>query len=104
MLKVVRGAATRDVNETVGVFEWQRMKKDRVDDAEDRGVGADAERKCQDGDRGEAGIFAQCAKGEPDVLEKIVEERGDVALIAGGLSDERDVSEFAAGEFGGLLR
>jgi hypothetical protein len=37
-------ALAGDVDEAVGVFERKRMENDGIDDAEDGGVGADAER------------------------------------------------------------
>src|SRR6187200_373174 len=39
-----------DPDEAFGLLEWQRTQQHRVHDAEDRGVGADAQR--QDGDDG----------------------------------------------------
>ena len=44
------------------------MQEDGVDDAEDGGVGADAECEREDGDDGEGRIFAKRAEGEADVL------------------------------------
>ena len=108
VLEVVDSAAPGDVDEAVGVLEGKRMQDDGVDDAEDRGVGSDAQRQCEYGDNGECGILAECAKSEADVLKQIVEERCDGALVAHGLLDERDVAEFAtrgsAEDFGSAPR
>ena len=50
--------------------EGQRPKEHAVNDAEDGGVGADAESESEDGDDGEAGAFDEEAEGEADVLEQ----------------------------------
>ncbi len=91
-------------DEAVGVGEREWAKDDGVDDAEDGGVCADAERESEDGDEGEAGIFAERAKGVAEILGEVVEYRGDTALVARGLLDQGDVAEFAVSAFGGLLR
>ena len=51
-------------HDPVGVRIRQRPKQDGVDDAEDRGVRADAERKCQNSDQSEPRRFAELAKSE----------------------------------------
>src|SRR5271170_6263710 len=45
--------------ELAGIGEGQSLQQDGVDDAEDGGVGADAEGEREDSDDGEAGRFAQ---------------------------------------------
>jgi hypothetical protein len=42
-----------DADEAVRIREWQRLEQNAVDDAENRGVGADAESERENGDRGE---------------------------------------------------
>jgi len=64
-----------DGEELVGAGIWQRFEKDGVNHAEDRGVGADAEREREDGDRGESGIFPQHAEGEAEILKRGFNER-----------------------------
>jgi hypothetical protein len=44
-------------DELLRAGEWQRLQEQRIDDAEDRGVRADAERERHDGDDREAGIL-----------------------------------------------
>ncbi len=48
----------------------QRLEQDAVDHAEDRGVGADAERKGDDGDHGEQGLMAQRTQRVAKVLSQ----------------------------------
>src|SRR5476649_2368772 len=45
-----RGPALANLDEAVGVLVGERPEEDGVDDAEDRGVGADANRDGQNGD------------------------------------------------------
>jgi hypothetical protein len=55
-------------DELRGIFEGQGAEQDGVYDAEDRGIGADAEGKGKDGDDGEAGRFCEHAQGKSEVL------------------------------------
>ena len=48
----------------------QRLQQQRVDDAEDRGVGADADRERRDDDERQARAAAQRADGVAEVLEE----------------------------------
>ncbi len=54
-----------------GLRTGRRRNKILVHHAEDRGVGADAERERDDGDDGEAEILAQDAQAEADVLPEV---------------------------------
>ena len=72
-----------------GSPERQRPQQHRVDDAEDRGVGADAEREREDGGRGEAGILAQHAHGVDEVLAQRVERTAARADRGSALSSPR---------------
>src|SRR5277367_3008520 len=51
------------------IFERERAQQDGVHDAEDGGVGADAEGKSEDGDGREAGRFRERADGIFQVLQ-----------------------------------
>jgi hypothetical protein len=62
VLEVEGGAVGAEVDQARRISEGEGMQDDGVDDAEDRGVGADAEGEGQDGDGGEAGIFAEGAE------------------------------------------
>ncbi len=62
-------------NELVGVMHRQRPQQDVADEAEDRGVGADAEREGKQGDGGEAGVLQQLTDGYPDVVQQLVTPR-----------------------------
>jgi hypothetical protein len=75
------GIRAGDADEILGLGEWQRAKKNVIDETEDGGVGADAERESQGGDEGERGRLAEDAKGIAQVLEKSFEER-ERALVA----------------------
>jgi hypothetical protein len=57
-----------DEEEFAGIAVRERAKERRVDDGEDRGVGADAEGKRQDDDRGEPRIAKHEAKGVAQIL------------------------------------
>ena len=53
----------------VGLGVGQRLKQQRVRDAEDGGGDADADGECQDGDGGEAGGLDERMEGVAEVLE-----------------------------------
>ena len=84
-----------------------RVRKRAEDDAahqtEDGGVRADAESKCEDSNDREAEVATQQTRPVANVLREVVEPAA-APLIARDVLDERDVAEFAAGGFGGLLR
>jgi hypothetical protein len=50
-------------DDRVGVFEWQRPEKRRVERAEKRGVDADADGEGEHSHSGEAGRFGELAEG-----------------------------------------
>ena len=64
--------ALGDPHETIGVRERQRPQHDRVDDAEDRRVRADAERDREDDGESEERRLPQ----QTDRVPKIVEQHG----------------------------
>src|SRR2546426_196977 len=66
----VRPASDED-EEPVGLAKRKGPEHDRVNDAEDRGVRADAERQGQDGDGREAGTLAQQAQPEAYVINNV---------------------------------
>ena len=53
----------------------KRLQEHGVNDAENGGVGADAESECEDGNDGEAGRLAEHANGEAEVLPAGFNER-----------------------------
>ena len=85
------------------IADRQGAKKCRVDEAEDGGVGADAEGKGEDGDGGEARGFAQHAKGEAQILEQCVEEGqgAGFAVFFSGLLCSAEAEEGLAAGLGG---
>jgi hypothetical protein len=56
------GGRRGDPDQLLRIGEWQRAEQQRVDDAEDGDVGADAEGEDEDGDDGEAAIAAEGAE------------------------------------------
>ena len=54
-------------DELLRVLDGKIAEQHGIDDREDGGVGADAERKSEDGDRRESGRFAQHAEGEAQI-------------------------------------
>src|SRR5947207_1402264 len=61
---------------------WSRVKQNGVDDGEDRGVGADAERECKQRDASEAGVLAETAETVANILPKSFEEVNATRLAA----------------------
>jgi hypothetical protein len=59
-----------DLDEAVSIAEREWLKKDGMDDAEDCGVGANAESHDEDGDSREPGAFEQVPAGEFQILEQ----------------------------------
>ena len=62
--------------DAVGVRVRQWSQQHRVDDAEDGGVCADAERESEDGDDCEARIFPEHAQRETNVLHRLLHPQG----------------------------
>jgi hypothetical protein len=60
----------------------QRRKQNGIHRAENRGIGADAEREREDGDGSEAGRFAQVAKGVTNILHQRFKEVRSARLAA----------------------
>jgi hypothetical protein len=52
----------------IGIRVWQRSKQDGVDDAEDGGVGADAEREREHGKDAEPGMLEKLTKCESEIV------------------------------------
>jgi len=57
--KPLRGVDRDDHHQAIGIGEGERAQEDGVDDAEDGGVGTDAQRQRQHRHRGEAGTLDQ---------------------------------------------
>ena len=62
-----------DVDELRRTNDRQRVKQDRVDDGEDRGVEADRDGQRQDGGEGEARIPAQTAERIADIANQVLQ-------------------------------
>ena len=69
-----------DPHEAFGLLERQRTQQDRVHDAEDRGVGADAKRQHADDGNGERG----CPGHEPECITKIGKQGMHFRVSCGG--------------------
>ena len=65
----IEAFAGGEPDELLRMWERQGTQQDGVDDAEDRGVEADAEGENQDGDGGKRGIVAQGAEGVAGILQ-----------------------------------
>ena len=66
----------RQVHQPIGLRIPERPQDDAVDDRENRGVGADAERERQHGHGGEAGSAPQHAQPMTHIARHVVEPRG----------------------------
>ncbi len=68
LVEAKRGELARDEDQALGRRVRQRLEDDAVDDAEDRGVGANPERQRQNRHGGVARALAQAAKGIHEIL------------------------------------
>ncbi len=84
-----------DQNELARARIRQRPKQHAVDDAEDRGVGADAERQREHGDDREAGRARQSANRVARVLRELVQPLA-APHVARDFANGRDIAEVAA--------
>ena len=64
------GRGVPDLHDAVGIAKGERLEQDLVNDAEDGGVGSDAEGHDDGGHEGEAGIFPEQPKSEAKVLQE----------------------------------
>ena len=62
-----------DLHEPVRLVQRQRLEQDAVDDGEDGGVGADAERQREGGDQGERFLCREHSPCVPEVLQQHLE-------------------------------
>ena len=67
-------ATDLDLQQLPRAFDRQIPEHNRIDDAEDGGVRADAQRKRQDGNRGECRTVLQIAEGIAEVMTKGVQQ------------------------------
>ena len=74
----------------------QRAQQHGVDDAEDRGIGADAERQGQQDDGGVGRVLSQVAERESDVLRHHV-DRAHAPRLATVVLDQGDAAEVLTG-------
>src|SRR6185369_16526419 len=81
-------------HEAVRLLDRQPSEQHRVDDAEQRRVGADAERERDDGDGGEARRLAHHAQAVAHVLRELLDE-ADAARVARLLLELLDAAEAA---------
>ena len=71
---VERRPLAPDHHRAVRLGPWQGLEEHRVEDAEDRGIGANPERERQDGNRGESRIPEERPRPESKVLPECLEE------------------------------
>jgi len=75
-LRPAPARAVRHINQAVHAGERQPAYADRVDDGEERVVGADAEREGEHGDAREAAVPGEKPRGEAHVLPDLVNGHG----------------------------
>ena len=80
---VARAQLRPHQDEPRGVRVGQRPQQDAVDDAENRGAGADAQGNGEGGDGGESRTLAQSSRGVRDVLDECVHVLPRVATASG---------------------
>ena len=95
------GRVKPEGDELVGVGIRKRAQQDAVDDAEDDGIGADADGEGEQNGDGESGGFAQAAEDELEIGEERL-DAGPLPGFAAALLDEGGVAEGAAGGLFGL--
>ena len=71
----------------VGLVVRQIAQHHRLEHAENRGVGADAERQCQNRDGGEAGVLGKRSEAVAEVLDEGIHRRDMTQLVPAGSSD-----------------
>lgn len=84
-----------DANEARRMLVRERLDEGGVNEGEDGDAGAEAEREHEDGGKGEAGVFAELAEGETEILEGSFKPEGDEVVAS--LAEEEIVAEFAIG-------
>src|SRR5271167_715786 len=91
------------VHEALGIGKWKRTPKLRLENAEDGGVGSNAEGERENDDEREAGIFAKDAPGVAKVAQQSF-DRGQAFAIAPGLLGLFEAAEFDQGLAAGFNR
>lgn len=92
-----------DDNESIGLVIGERPQQDTVDDREDRGVGADAERDAGHDDEAETAALADRARRVAHVLRQVIEGR-EAARFAAGFGRFGEVAEAAKRGVTGVVR
>ena len=93
----------QQLDQPLRLLHGQRPQHERVDQAEDRGVGADPQRERHHGDDGEEGIAAHLPRREAAVADEVFEPR-EAPLIAHGLHGLRQPAGFNPRQPRGLGR
>jgi len=88
--------------QTISVGIGQALKQDDIDDGENRGVGADAERQSENSDGGEARILAEHAQTVANIGEKFLDGWPSPDLVA-VLFNQSYVSKLATSSRCGFL-
>ena len=98
------GARLTQEQQILAARVGQRLQDDGVDDAEDGGVGANAERHRDDDGEGVAGLLAQAAQAVADVLREGFDQARQPG-VADVVLDALDAAEeLARGAAGGVRR
>ena len=72
LVEAERGKLRGEIHQLVGLWISERPQDHAIDDREDGGIGADAERQGQDGDERERRRAQQAADGVAKILAKII--------------------------------
>ena len=96
------GFALVQHHKLLGMRIGNGMEQHGVDHREERSVRANSQGEREDRDGGEPGALAQRANREAQILQKFVESAA-APLIAGDVTDQRDVAEFSTRRLRRLL-
>ncbi len=83
-----------EIDDALRVGDGKRAQEHRVHDAEDGGVGSDAQSKREDGGEGEAGTLAHGAQAEAEIAEEAIQP-GPAAVEVEALLSGTDIAESA---------
>ena len=97
----VGASHTRTMRSGIGEGEW--LQQHRIDQAEHRRIGADAERQHADGDEGEDRIARERREAVADVLDRVLEP-ADPAAVAMRVLHLGDAAESLPGSVACVLR
>src|SRR6185503_13805502 len=84
-----RAPAVSEEDEAFGVFHWQRSPHDGIDQAEDRGVGADPKREREHDRQGEDWTLPQQANRVAEIIDEGFKQEHGASLESNGCRRDR---------------